>query len=164
MIVWGGYYYGRNPTSELNTGGRYDPSGDTWVPTSTGPNVPSRRLGHTAVWSGSQMIVWGGEGLNDGGRYCICPNGTLSYRDEDGDGDGIGDACDVGLCGGEQQVVDASISIARDLGRRSGTLSWRTNAEDNIVGFNILVVDPQGVRTTRLNPAPMACKECVTGL
>src|SRR5262249_46241130 len=47
-------------------------SGDTWTPTSTS-NAPSPRIGHSAVWTGSEMIVWGGfDGFNDvnsGGRY-----------------------------------------------------------------------------------------------
>jgi hypothetical protein len=72
MIVWGGF----NNGVELNTGGRYDPATDTWgTPTSTSGNVPSGRDGHAAVWTGSEMIVWGGtdtnsqSGLNTGGRY-----------------------------------------------------------------------------------------------
>ncbi|PYI96405.1 MAG: hypothetical protein DMF00_14975, partial [Verrucomicrobia bacterium] len=32
---------------------------DTWTPTSL-TNVPSTRDGHTAVWTGTEMIVWGG--------------------------------------------------------------------------------------------------------
>ncbi|MDD5223726.1 MAG: hypothetical protein PHE84_07030 [bacterium] len=48
-------------------------SHDTWTPTSTGANVPSGREYHTAVWTDSEMIVWGGEdvgGVTDtGGRY-----------------------------------------------------------------------------------------------
>ena len=37
-------------------------------------NAPSGRAGHTAVWTGSEMIVWGGVSvhhcyLNTGGRY-----------------------------------------------------------------------------------------------
>ena len=43
----------------LNTGGRYNPNANSWTPTST-TNVPDRRTGHTAVWTGSEMIVWGG--------------------------------------------------------------------------------------------------------
>lgn len=39
----------------------------TWTPTS-GTGAPSPRTGHTAVWTGSQMIVWGG-GYGDGARY-----------------------------------------------------------------------------------------------
>ena len=42
----------------LNTGGRYNPSTDSWTATST-TNAPSGRVGHTAVWTGSEMIVWG---------------------------------------------------------------------------------------------------------
>src|SRR5205814_1662232 len=46
---------------------------DTWNPTSTA-SVPTARVGHTAVWTGSEMIVWaGGDSngvlLNTGGRY-----------------------------------------------------------------------------------------------
>ena len=37
-------------------------------------NAPSARVYHTAVWTGSEMIVWGGYNypagdLNDGDRY-----------------------------------------------------------------------------------------------
>ena len=44
---------------------------DTWTPTST-TGAPDARYGHTAVWTGSEMIVWGGGVavvLNTGGRY-----------------------------------------------------------------------------------------------
>jgi N-acetylneuraminic acid mutarotase len=46
---------------------------DTWTPTST-TNAPNARAGHTAVWTGIEMIVWGGGAtgptyLNTGGRY-----------------------------------------------------------------------------------------------
>ena len=70
MIVWGGL-----PCSGcgyLNTGGRYNPSTDTWTATSTN-NTPSARIEHTAVWTGTEMIVWGGASElayeNTGGRY-----------------------------------------------------------------------------------------------
>ena len=61
-----------------NTGGRYYPDIDLWVATST-TNAPSGRFAHTAVWTGSEMIVWGGNGgsLNTGGRYCV-PSGIPS--------------------------------------------------------------------------------------
>jgi hypothetical protein len=56
MVVWGGAV----PPSSTQTGGRYDPATDTWTPTSTEAGVPAPRLVHTAVWTGSRMIVWGG--------------------------------------------------------------------------------------------------------
>jgi hypothetical protein len=42
----------------LATGAVYDPTTDTWAPTST-VNAPSALAWHTAVWTGSKMIVWG---------------------------------------------------------------------------------------------------------
>ena len=46
---------------------------DTWTPTSL-TNAPDGRSNHTAVWTGSEMIVWGGNPgfgnrLDTGGRY-----------------------------------------------------------------------------------------------
>src|SRR5947199_173747 len=82
MIVFGGGY-----GETFNTGGRYDPTSDTWTPIrttntpatdtwkpSTLTNAPERRRWHSAVWTGSEMIVWGGEvpGItptNTGARY-----------------------------------------------------------------------------------------------
>jgi N-acetylneuraminic acid mutarotase len=73
MIVWGGYGCGGN--CNLYSGGRYNPGTDSWTPTST-VNVPSARWDHTAVWTGTEMIVWGGTDaipnhtyLHTGGRY-----------------------------------------------------------------------------------------------
>ena len=58
MIVWGG---GASPFIVMNTGSRYDPATDTWQPVSTGPFTPAARANHTAVWTGTEMIVWGGD-------------------------------------------------------------------------------------------------------
>ena len=53
--------------------GRYNPVTDVWTATSL-INVPTHRGAHTAVWTGSEMIVWGGSNgfnvyFNTGGRY-----------------------------------------------------------------------------------------------
>jgi N-acetylneuraminic acid mutarotase len=69
IIIWGGFNY--SPPYVLNTGGRYNPATDSWMATST-TNVPTGRTFHTAVWTGTEMIVWGGyngNDLNTGGRY-----------------------------------------------------------------------------------------------
>ncbi len=69
MIVW----IGRDRGSQFNDGGRYNPTTDTWTLLST-DGAPSPREDHTVVWTGGEMIVWGG-GPNgggvfqDGGRY-----------------------------------------------------------------------------------------------
>ncbi len=68
MIVWGGI--GSNSTN-FNSGGRYNPTTDIWIATTTN-NAPQRRYSHTAVWTGTDMIVWGGYNnnvLNNGGRF-----------------------------------------------------------------------------------------------
>jgi len=57
MVVWGGLI--NSNYSPFNTGGRYDPATDTWTPTST-VGAPSPRYFHTAVWTGSRMVAWGG--------------------------------------------------------------------------------------------------------
>ena len=46
----------------LSTGGRYDPATDGWTATSTAADAPEARGDHTAVWTGTEMIVWGGNG------------------------------------------------------------------------------------------------------
>src|SRR5207249_12321997 len=56
----------------LNSGGRYNPLTDEWLPTST-LNAPLLRANHTAVWTGTQIVAWGGNiytaYTNEGGRY-----------------------------------------------------------------------------------------------
>jgi N-acetylneuraminic acid mutarotase len=69
MIVWGGFGNG----DALSTGGRYNPSTDSWIP--IGQNAPEGRVYHSAIWTGFEMIVWGGLNgvtnldLASGGRY-----------------------------------------------------------------------------------------------
>jgi hypothetical protein len=65
MIVWGGA--GINDSS-FNTGGRYNPSTDSWTPRHNNPDC--RRF--TGVWTGSEMIVWGG--------YFMMQQSLFDYR------------------------------------------------------------------------------------
>lgn len=67
MIVWGGYTNGM-PTATA-TGGIYDPQSQSWKAISE-TGAPTARHSHTAIWTGSKMIVWGGysnNGLATGG-------------------------------------------------------------------------------------------------
>ncbi|MEM1321850.1 MAG: hypothetical protein AAGG75_16440 [Bacteroidota bacterium] len=72
MIVWGGL----NTATQTNiwgTGGVYDPVTDSWTAVSN-TNAPSARFSHTAVWTGTEMIIWGGidgngNDLNTGAKY-----------------------------------------------------------------------------------------------
>ena len=62
MIVWGGQTQAGSVLPVTATGGIYDPVTDTWTATST-TNAPAARPYGTAVWTGSEMIVWGGGGI-----------------------------------------------------------------------------------------------------
>jgi hypothetical protein len=62
--VWGGTTRDGPP----GTGGVYDPVLDSWTSTST-VNAPSRTTDYTAVWTGSEMLVWGGSYNDTGGIY-----------------------------------------------------------------------------------------------
>jgi hypothetical protein len=44
----------------LQTGGVYDLATDSWTSTLTDPTTPGEREGHAAVWTGTQMLLWGG--------------------------------------------------------------------------------------------------------
>jgi N-acetylneuraminic acid mutarotase len=97
MIIWGGYGNpGSGPNQYLNNGGRYNPVADSWTAVPTN-GAPAAREWHTAVWTGNEMIVWGGtysiggyHYLNDGGRYnpvadswiLLQPSGAPAARTE----------------------------------------------------------------------------------
>ena len=71
MIVWGGAAW---PSSweAFADGARYDPTRDVWSAVNA-TGAPAPRYSHTATWTGSEMIVWGGiansTALVNGGRY-----------------------------------------------------------------------------------------------
>ena len=82
-----------------NDGARYDPSTDTWT-AMTPEFPPSARRKAIGAWTGSELIVWGGDSgaaaLATGGRYAIqvvcgtggcqrsgssvCSGGVVSYQ------------------------------------------------------------------------------------
>jgi N-acetylneuraminic acid mutarotase len=72
LLAWGGYRRQGTSLTPLGTGGRYHPLMDTWTPMATA-GAPAARGDHTAIWTGTQMIVWGGSEDNGstgtGGRY-----------------------------------------------------------------------------------------------
>ncbi len=74
MVIWGGW----NGGPYLDSGGTLDPAADAngaWSTLSTA-GAPSPRNEHTAAWTGSAMMIWGGCGgdacvdvLGDGGVW-----------------------------------------------------------------------------------------------
>jgi N-acetylneuraminic acid mutarotase len=70
MIVWGGATYDR--TTYFADGARYDPTKDAWTSIAAAPTGLAGRYGNAAVWTGSKMVVWGGDGAAsyaDGAAY-----------------------------------------------------------------------------------------------
>jgi N-acetylneuraminic acid mutarotase len=69
ILVWGGIVSSFGGVAD--TGGIYDPSSDTWGPI-TDVGAPVARHSHTAVWTGTEMLIWGGGDTstsNTGARY-----------------------------------------------------------------------------------------------
>jgi hypothetical protein len=78
MIVWGGvgwpYFPGRAQRL-LGNGAAYDPARDRWRRIPAGPLRPRR--GQAAVWTGSRMVVWGGEIRGRGPRTRRASDGAI---------------------------------------------------------------------------------------
>jgi N-acetylneuraminic acid mutarotase len=67
MIVWGG-----RDASAFGDGATYNPGADSWN-TLSSTGAPGARYHHTAIWTGTEMVVWGGTdgaaNFNSGARY-----------------------------------------------------------------------------------------------
>lgn len=71
LFIWGGL---NESGTALDSGALYDPRTDSWTTVST-EDPPSPRSNATAVWTGAEVVVWGGfdpgtdQALDDGGIY-----------------------------------------------------------------------------------------------
>lgn len=76
LVVWGGTPR-REASGHFSDGAAYDPDSDSWRVLSPAPL--RGRYGHTAVWTGTQVLIWGGSDeligppvparLSDGAAY-----------------------------------------------------------------------------------------------
>jgi hypothetical protein len=57
MFVWGGL---DASGAALDTGAIYDPALDFWATVAVDANTPTARVLSTAVWTGTEVVVWGG--------------------------------------------------------------------------------------------------------
>ena len=73
MIVWGGY----DGVNVVSSGARYIPGASSWTATPAS-GAPAPRFAQSGVWTGTELLVWGGEStapnttasfFTDGGRY-----------------------------------------------------------------------------------------------
>jgi len=76
MLVWGGAI--ATGMTVTNNGARYNPATDAWTAMAAAPVGFTNRADHVAVWTGTEMLIWGGStnaNLNlgiprsDGARY-----------------------------------------------------------------------------------------------
>ncbi|RJS27918.1 hypothetical protein DRW03_00345 [Corallococcus sp. H22C18031201] len=74
LLIWGGLGCGTKGTAACGDGAAYDAHSDTWTPLAT-LGAPSARGWQGAAWTGTEMLIWGGEEptgrrvLGDGARY-----------------------------------------------------------------------------------------------
>jgi N-acetylneuraminic acid mutarotase len=73
MVVWGGAIETVNHDNTTASGGVYDPTNDAWSDTPIAGAPASREI-HTAIWTGSEMIVWGGQAA-PGGDFVVFGDG-----------------------------------------------------------------------------------------
>jgi hypothetical protein len=50
-------------------GALFDPATDGWTAISTAGSSPAAQRGSASVWTGSELVVWGGEGGATGARF-----------------------------------------------------------------------------------------------
>lgn len=147
MLVWGGATdeLARRPPAD--DGGLYDPVTDSWKPLSR-VGAPDGRAAVIAVWTGSQMLVWGGAGgsgpglrerLISGARYSpatdswapITPDGAPPGRAQ-GTGVFIGDGLLIwGGTGSDSSFADGgAFYLSSTPGDRDGDGYSRCRKED----------------------------------
>jgi hypothetical protein len=97
MVVWGGRI---DYWNMVGTGARYHPGSDTWTPMST-QNAPAPRFGHSAVWTGRALILWGG--MLDDSYTHLTKSGGVYFIASDADRDGVTD------CAGDCNDTNAEV-------------------------------------------------------
>ena len=74
MMVWGGrddLFDPEEGTGWARVGGLYDPAHDAWTAVSAA-SAPLPRASHTAAWTGTRVVVWGGSWVEE-------ENGVFNY-------------------------------------------------------------------------------------
>ena len=70
MLVWGGSSETANGVYFAD-GAVYSPATNSWTPMAAAPGSLAARDNFSSVWTGEQMLVWGGPGRSDGAAYTL---------------------------------------------------------------------------------------------
>src|SRR5262249_61705478 len=124
--------WGRSP-SGVARGARYDPATDSWTIMRDAPASPTPRTEHTAVWTGAEMIIWGGSDFNPvvgdvytGGRYNPATDTWAATGFNPALTDGRGVAGHAAVWTGSEMFVCGGIRWALSAFHNPVSDSWRT--------------------------------------
>lgn len=76
MLVWGGV---SPATTYPRDGGQYDPATDSWTAIPSASIIFPGRINHTAVWDGTELIVFGGKYTQPRTVLCATDNQLHDY-------------------------------------------------------------------------------------
>jgi N-acetylneuraminic acid mutarotase len=116
MIVWGG----EAQDSLLASGSVFDPSGNSglgsWSSMSTS-NAPVARSGHSAVWTGSEMIIYGGKTVDAEDNTAAAYNpATDSWRQLTMEGPPLARKNHLAVWSGEEMLVFGGLLNGQPVG------------------------------------------------
>ncbi|HKO53541.1 MAG TPA: hypothetical protein VJV79_37790 [Polyangiaceae bacterium] len=133
LLVWGGGTIDSSPDGVTNTGAAYNPETDTWRPISN-QGAPSARHKPATVWTGEEMIVYGGNAGVDARAYNPATDRwrSLSLRGAPGvhtRGDAVWTGSEVIVWGNSNCGVGGRYDLASDTWKpfsSKGALTART--------------------------------------
>jgi len=83
MLIWGGSAGAAEGGRSIADGAVYTPATNSWTPMAAAPATVVGRDTFAGVWTGRQMLVWGGYGRGDGCAPCFQGDGAAYDLDSD---------------------------------------------------------------------------------
>ena len=128
MIVWGGAGIGETNLA-FNDGAAYDPSAQKWRRIAKAPLSAGFGYGYTGVWTGKQMVIWGGP-KGEGAAYDPAQDAWTRLRKPPFKGalilpQSVWTGHVVLLWGGNSRADDPSTATAIGVAYDPATNTWR---------------------------------------